>query len=255
MLRELTKEDWLSILGLPESRIPKVVVLRGTRNLKRQYEIYRSYFSDVVEVGSPAGLFEDIFVGKLDDVCVAYASVYGAPMASEVVHVFGVLGTSLVLQTGCCGALADGIRPGDLFIATEAYRGEGASAYYNVQVSVVKASFNADRSALIRKVNELTVHSGRIYTTSALLMEGKQELEDWFNKGCAAVDMETAATFAVAEYFNMDRAAVLYVFDNPRHQADIIMNDDEKDKKCNLADRRMIELTFEIVKEYCKEKK
>lgn len=255
MLRELKKEDWLSMLGLSESMIPKALILRGTRNLKSQYESYHSYFTDVINIKSPNNLLEDVFVGKLEEVPVAYASVYGAAMAADVVHVFGVLGTSLVLQTGCCGAIAADIQLGDLFIATEAYRGEGASAYYNPEPSIIKASFKADTLSLIQKVHDVTVHSGRIYTTSALFMESKEQVEDWLNKGCVAVDMETATTFAVANYFRMDSAAILYVFDNPRFETDIIMNDNEKDKKRDLANKRMIELTFEIAKAYCSKKK
>ncbi|MEW6202102.1 MAG: hypothetical protein AB1546_09015 [bacterium] len=34
MLKELTKKDWLALLGIPEDMIPAVLVLRGTRNLK-----------------------------------------------------------------------------------------------------------------------------------------------------------------------------------------------------------------------------
>ena len=40
------------------------------------------------------------------------------------------------------------------------------------------------------------------------------ELARWPRQGFAAVDMETAITFAVAEYFGMARAAILDVFDN-----------------------------------------
>ena len=94
MLRDLTRNDWLSILGLPKARIPRTLILRGTRNLKSQYESYRQYFSNILEMGSPNGILEDVFVGDLDSISVAYASVYGAPMASEVTHIFGVLGTA-----------------------------------------------------------------------------------------------------------------------------------------------------------------
>jgi len=37
MLKELTKTDWLALLGIPEERTPDVLVLRGTRNLKTHY--------------------------------------------------------------------------------------------------------------------------------------------------------------------------------------------------------------------------
>jgi hypothetical protein len=95
MLRELTKTDWLTVLGIPEGRIPRALLLRGTRNLKTQYSHYRQFFSNVVEVGCPNGIIEDVFIGDHAGQPVAYASVYGAAMASEVVHIFGVLGTPL----------------------------------------------------------------------------------------------------------------------------------------------------------------
>jgi len=253
MLRDLTKKDWLSILNLSENRIPSVLILRGTRNLKRNYEKYRRYFTDIIEVGSPNGLFEDIFVADFASIPIAYASVYGPAMTSEVVHVFAVLGTHLVLQTGCCGALAPDIRAGDLFIPTEAYCGDGASDYYqNPRDKIVKASFNISQHLPARQTDDPRLHLGRIYTTSALLAEGKGQLEDWFNKGCLAADMETATAFAVAEYFGMDSAALLYVFDNPRYEADITESELAKDKKRILAEQKMINLTFQIIEDYCK---
>jgi len=112
MLKDLTREDWLGFLNLHEERVPSVLVLRGTRNLRTNYDKYRAYFEDVVEVGSPNALFEDVFIGCRGGIDVGYASIYGAPMASEITHVFAVLGTKLVIQTGVCGALGDGIEAG-----------------------------------------------------------------------------------------------------------------------------------------------
>ena len=40
----------------------------------------------------------------------------------------------------------------------------------------------------------------------------------WFREGFAAVDMETATTYAVAESFGMSRLSILYGFDNPRRR-------------------------------------
>ena len=34
MLKDLTKDEWLSLLNIPEDRIPAVLVLRGTRKQK-----------------------------------------------------------------------------------------------------------------------------------------------------------------------------------------------------------------------------
>src|SRR5260221_569439 len=100
MLRDLTRSDWLSILGLTAAEVPQALLLRGTRNLKSQYAHYRDYFADIHEVGTPNGLVEDVLVGTLGGLRVGYASVYGGSMASEVTHLFGALGTRLVVQIG-----------------------------------------------------------------------------------------------------------------------------------------------------------
>ncbi len=255
MLKDLGRNDWLSLLNIPEARIPIALILRGTRNLKWYYQTFQQYFANILEVGTPNGVLEDVFIGDLDNYPVAYASVYGAPMASEVVHVFGVLGTSLVIQTGNCGALADGMMAGDLFTATEAHCGEGASQYYEPGGKTVTASLNLREWMAAGRLKKVELHAGRIYTTSALFAEGMEDIEAWFQAGFAAVDMETAATFAVAKYFNMDRVSILYVFDNPRQKEHILLDDTQKDERRTAGNNRMIELVLEVVKEYGSQKR
>jgi uridine phosphorylase len=246
MLRDLSRTDWLSILGIREAQIPRALLLRGTRNLKSQYDVYRQYFGDVVEIGTPNGIIEDLLIGTVSGIRVAYASVYGGPMASELVHLFGVLGTSLVVQIGCCGALADEIAPGDLFLADEAYCGDGASQYYKTDGTTVSAAPGSLR------LKELGVpidagHTGRIYTTAALFAEGKREIDDWHSRGFAAVDMETAATFSVAEHFGMERVSLLFAFDNPRHSGHLLLDEAHKTERRAAGDRRMTDLAFDII--------
>ena len=250
MLRELTKDDWLLMLNLPKKSIPKVLILRGTRSLKKKYGQHLQYFDNILEIGSPNNVLQDVFIGDLDGFPVAYASVYGAPMVSEVVHVFGVLGTSLVIQTGCCGALSETIGVGDIFIAKEAYCGEGASQYYKPEGKVVKASAELLQIPSIKSPHDIPVHFGKIYTTSALFAEGEREIEEWYEKGFSAVDMETAATFAVAEHFRMERISVLFVFDNPRRKQSILMKDTEKDECRALGKKCMIDLVLRVAQEY-----
>src|SRR4051812_20631637 len=115
MLKELTRDDWLQALKLPASRVPAVLIVRGTRNFRAQCRAMRGRFEDVVDVGTPNGILDDVFIGDVGGVPVGFACVYGAAMASEVVHLFGVLGARAVVQIGNCGALADGLAAGDLF--------------------------------------------------------------------------------------------------------------------------------------------
>ena len=123
MLKDLTRDDWLGFLDLIADRIPSSLNPRGTRELRIRYLAYIEHFDDVIEVGSPNRLFEDLFIGPRNGVQVANAPVYGPAMASEIAHVFGLLGTSLVIQTGVCGGLADGMNAGDIVIPGAAGRG------------------------------------------------------------------------------------------------------------------------------------
>jgi uridine phosphorylase len=239
MLKELTGDDWLRLLNVPASRVPAALVLRGTRNLRARYQAALPHFDNVLEVGSPNGIFEDVLIGDLHGRPVGFACVYGAPMASEIVHVFGAMGTRAVILTGNCGALADDLAAGDLFCPAEAFCGEGAAQYYRPGAARVAAS-----PGLVGRLTDAGCRTGHIYTTAALLAEGADDLERWWREGFAAVDMEAAAVFAVAEHFGMDRAAVLYAFDNPRRREHLLLTDAEKDARRAAADARMRELAF-----------
>jgi purine-nucleoside phosphorylase len=247
MLKDLTREDWLSFLDLDPGRIPPALILRGTRNLQSHYDRHRALFDDVIDVGSPNGLFEHVFVGRHDETDVGYASVYGGPMASEITHVFGALGTRLVIQTGVCGALGNGIVAGDLVIATEAGCGEGAAACYSPGLEHVGASPELVDWACGGDGIGVTRHRGRVWTTAALLAEGDAEIAAWYRAGYLAVDMETAATFAVAEHFSMRRLSLLVVFDNPRDGAHLAMSEDDKDGARARGEAAMRRLAFQLI--------
>ncbi len=64
MLRGLTKNDWQRTLGIPDERIPQALILRGTRNLRTQSDLYRQRLANVMEVGSPNGLIEDVLFSR-----------------------------------------------------------------------------------------------------------------------------------------------------------------------------------------------
>lgn len=250
MLKDLTKDEWLSLLNIPEDRIPAVLVLRGTRNLKVNYAKYSPFFTNVYEVGSPNGIFEDVLIGDYKNISVGYASVYGDAMASEITHLFGVLGTSLVIQTGCCGALNDSVQAGDIVCATSAYCGEGAAQYYLPQKQEVSASLDLVEQIMPSRIDSVEIHKGSIWTTSALLAEGKAEIQSWSHQGYIAVDMETATTFAVAEYFRMQCLSLLFIFDNPSQGEHILLSDVEKQHRRENGEQAVIDTVFAIIEKY-----
>jgi purine-nucleoside phosphorylase len=251
MLKELTKADWLGILNLPEARIPAALIVRGTRNFASKYRAMLPHFDNVLELGTPNGIIEDVLIGTVKGRPVGFACVYGASMASEVVHIFGVLGTQAVIQIGNCGALADNLGAGDLFLAQRAFCGEGAARYYKPNDAWVAASPSLVNSRTLAALGPNEYLAGTIYTTGALFAEGMEDVERWFREGFAAVDMETAATYAVAEHFNMERVSVLYAFDNPRRREHILLTDTEKDRCRADANEKVIRLALDLAVEVC----
>jgi purine-nucleoside phosphorylase len=249
MLKELTKSDWLNILNLPASRIPQVLLLRGTRNFHLQYQAMLPFFDNFLEVGAPNGIVEDVLIGEVRGLPVGFACVYGSSMASEIVHIFGVLGTHTVIQTGNCGALADDLGAGDLFIADRAYCGEGAAQYYKADGKWVSASMDLLKCHTFSALKPGDFRTGSIYTTAALFAEGEKDIEQWFQEGFAAVDMETATTYAVAEYFGMKHLSILYGFDNPRRREHILLSDKDKDQRRALANTKMRQLALDLAVE------
>ena len=245
MLRELTRAEWLSILQLDEAQIPSVLILRGTRNLKRHFASYRALLRGPLDVGSPNGLFEDVVIGERDSRLIGFAAVYGAAMASEITHVFGVLGTRAVIQTGVCGGLAEDVRAGDLVIATAAGCGEGAVECYLPGTTSVTANPSLVQRA-VAAAGEHPYHANPIWTTAALLAEGEAELTRWRDAGYAAVDMETATTFGFAKRAGMDRISVLSVFDNPLEGDHLGLTAAAKEAARAEGERRMLEVVLDV---------
>ena len=247
MLRDLTKRDWLDWLCLPEDRVPHALVLRGTRNLKTNYGKHKELLINVLEIGSPNGIFEDVLIGDYQGIAIGYASVYGDSMASEIAHVFGVLGTTTVIQTGCCGAVVDEILAGDIVCAAAAYCGEGASQYYAPGKREVIASPDLVHLAKRYGPDHIGMHTGKVYTTAALLAESDMDIRRWKEEGYIAVDMETAATYAVADHFGMQCISLLFAFDNPSKGEHILLSDADKQQRRATGEMAMIKQVFSIV--------
>jgi len=253
LLGDLTRTEWLDNLDLTADDLPEVLILRGTRNLRYYYDKYKMHFDDVVEVGSPNAVFEDLLIGKRHGHTMAYASVYGAPMSAEIVHLCGVLGCKAVILTGCCGALDSTLQAGDLVCAINAYRGEGASQYYlrNLASEQRGEWAPADEGltghlSQATTAEEISLRLGPIYTTSALFAERVADIRAWRDMGCVAADMETATVLTVAQAFGMAAASLLFVFDSPGDGSHILLEEGDKSERRALGESEMIRLALDL---------
>jgi purine-nucleoside phosphorylase len=139
--------------------------------------------------------------------------VYGAARAVEPVHIFGELGTPVVVQIGSCGSLQPGVATGDIVLPEVATIGEGASQYYGGSGVSTSDPTLVDRAAAAFEARGFRLHRGPQVTTSALLAQPPALVDEWHRAGHLAVDMETSAVFTAAKRFGMAAVSLLFVWD------------------------------------------
>jgi len=77
-------------------------------------------------------------------------------------------------------------------------------------------------------------------------------LEDVFVGKYDGVTIGYASVYgAVAEHFGMERASILFGFDNPRQKEHMLLSDAEKDARRGRANAAMIELALIAIRSYC----
>jgi uridine phosphorylase len=116
---------------------------------------------------------------------------------------------------GSCGALREDIKIGDLILATASIRGEGVTPYY-VDSSFVTEPDPTLAEALSAAAKKLgaTLHTGKVWSTDALLRETKELVEEKAAAGAIAVDMVSSTLLTIAQLNKIKAASLLAVSDN-----------------------------------------
>lgn len=202
-------QDWWTVTGLAVADLPELLVVEGSWWRRERERQRLAHLKEVRELGAP-----DWWWGRWHGHPVVYACVYGAARTVEPVHVLGQLGTPAAVQIGSCGALAAGMRPGDLVVPARVRIGEGASAHYGGDGYAEPAGGLAERLATVARDAGHAVWHGPTVSTEVLLRQPPELARCWADAGLLAVDMETSATFSAARWCGMDCGALLHVWDD-----------------------------------------
>ncbi|MFB6130587.1 MAG: nucleoside phosphorylase [Salinigranum sp.] len=138
----------------------------------------------------------------------------GAPTTALVMEVLRAEGTEAFLSVGWAGCLQPDVPQSAFVVCEEAIRDEGVSHHYLPDAERVAASgslLEALERAVVAAGGDARV--GPTWTTDALFRETIPEVEHYADLGVLTVDMEAAATFAVAEYRDVDAGALFLVSD------------------------------------------
>ncbi len=216
MYKELGPADHQRMLALTEDDLPEIVLLLGIFDVHEGAKRFATYLEDARfsrSETSVSGL--PYYLGTHKGTRVALAACFGGPMAAMFAHTWCGAGVKTVVQLGWYGALQPGTQLGDVVVPRHAERQDGASDWYLAKGILADATPELAQGISDRlREREIPVNEHAIFSTPALLAESREVIADWSRHGWHGVDMETAATFAVAKHLGARRAAALLRIDD-----------------------------------------
>jgi len=139
----------------------------------------------------------------------------GAPMAAGFLEEVIAMGCRKFIACGGCGVLDRRLAVGHLLVPAAAVRDEGTSYHYLPPAREVEAS-PVSIAAIEAVLDEHKVDYLRVktWTVDAPYRETHAKAALRLSEGCLAVEMETAAFFAVASFRRVEFGQILYSGDS-----------------------------------------
>jgi uridine phosphorylase len=135
----------------------------------------------------------------------------GAPLAAALLEEAIARGCRKFIAVGGCGVLDKNIAVGHLLLPVSALRDEGMSYHYLPPSREVEADLVA--MAAIEGVLQghgIEYLRTKTWTTDAIYRETENKAKAYLEEGCLAVEMETAAFYAVAQFREVRLGQILY---------------------------------------------
>ena len=138
----------------------------------------------------------------------------GAPQAARMLEILSAMGVEKFVVCGGAGTLDDSITGEKILLATSAVRDEGTSYHYlpPAREVAINESVREKMVKCLQDENEDYLEI-KTWTTDASFRETPDKVEMRRQEGCATVEMECAAYYAVAEFKGLDCALLLYAGD------------------------------------------
>lgn len=231
-------ERWQSFLKISDEDIPEKLIIEGQIHFPRCIERRGQVLRDVRE-----GWMPNLMVGEHKGQTIAYGVCFGGPIASQFAHIYCKMGVEKVVLIGICGGLQADIELGDIVVSEAVLSLDGSARLYGRDQDLVAF----DETLRDRAVSELRgtgkrFHVGRTVSYYDILLEEQDDLAALSDSGYLAVEMEAAATGAVAQHFGTPALAMLTVADNSISGKDLFYEQTEDERK---AIQESIDIVFE----------
>ena len=200
-------------LRAEEGDYAPLVLLPGDPNRARRIS-ERFDAGSVRQVNEHRALYG--FTGTYDGIPVSVqTSGMGTPSMSIVVEELLRLGARRLIRVGTCAGIADGLRTGDLVIATAACPVDGATTtYLHGEPYAPAADFELTR-ALVDAAGEAGVEAqtGLVASVDVFYNTDDDYARRWRERGVLAFEMEASALFFLAARAGVQAACALTVSD------------------------------------------
>ena len=245
MCDERSAADHLRYLGFEDGPPDALVIVGDFRPVRATEQLAANF-----DGAEPIPVAEAGWLVPRGDRRLMMVGAAASPMAGHWAHLAARAGVSQIVQFGWYGALQPGTEAGDVLVPTRAGRGDGVSRWYLEGGEPADATpALSDRLGGALGQRGLRVFRKPMYTTTSLLSESHEVIARWRRAGYHGVDMETAATLAVARSERVDRAAVLLRIDDlvsgEHHLFDPI--DPDVLRELGRVARLAIEATVEVL--------
>ena len=138
----------------------------------------------------------------------------GAPQAARMLEILSAMGVEKFVICGGAGTLDDAVTGEKILLACAAVRDEGTSYHYLPPAREVYINENVRQKMVAclqaEKQDFLEI---KTWTTDASFRETPDKVEMRRKEGCATVEMECAAYYAVAQFKGLECAELLYAGD------------------------------------------
>jgi purine-nucleoside phosphorylase len=200
-------------LRAEEGDYAPLVLLPGDPNRARRIS-ERFDAGSARQVNEHRGLFG--YTGTYGGIPVSVqTSGMGTPSLSIVVEELLRLGARRFIRVGTCGGIADGLRTGDLVVATAACPVDGATnTYLHGEPYAPAADFELTR-ALVDAASQAGVEAqtGLVASVDVFYNTDDDYAKRWRERGVLAFEMEASALFFLAARAGVQAACALTVSD------------------------------------------
>jgi uridine phosphorylase len=205
---EASAADLQRSFAIADADLPDAAVILGSLRRAAYQEWLGTMWPQARQVD------ERITHVEIDGCRLWFVVTFGAAMAATFAHLAVRLGAGGIVQLGAIGGLQFGWQVGDVVIPTQVIGRDGVSRQLTRNRPLTPdPSLMAEIGTRLER-SGLTIRSGTLVSTTTIAFERPRDIARWRRAGYVGVEMEAAATFAVAAHYGVKAAGAFVLLDN-----------------------------------------